>query len=167
MKIQLLDSLPPSSPPKLQDLIEYVIVFFWKKLVEVHVVWKVPMNMSLNFFASTKMKLALAVASILLTVDAFVPAGQRLRPSLSIFNIADEFGIPCEEECALESYPNLPESVHPGVVSGKALLDLLNHAKENGKNYIANFSKDFQFSCFYSRTFSCSTHSRAHNNLLP
>merc|ERR1712087_478745 len=35
-------------------------------------------------------------------------------------------------ECALSSYPNLPESVHPGVVTGQALVDLLNHAKENG-----------------------------------
>ena len=29
-------------------------------------------------------------------------------------------------------YPNLPSSVHAGVVTGQALLDLLNHAKENG-----------------------------------
>jgi fructose-bisphosphate aldolase, class II len=90
------------------------------------------------------MKLAIAVTSILLTVDAFVPMGQRPRSSFSIFNIADEFGIPCEEECAIERYPNLPESVHPGVLSGKALLDLLNHAKENGKSLIANFQQIFK-----------------------
>ncbi|CAJ1352882.1 unnamed protein product [Effrenium voratum] len=30
------------------------------------------------------------------------------------------------------TFPKLPESVHPGVVSGQALRDLLDHAKENG-----------------------------------
>ena len=30
------------------------------------------------------------------------------------------------------SFPNLPASVHPGVVTGQAMLDLINHAKENG-----------------------------------
>jgi fructose-bisphosphate aldolase class II len=44
----------------------------------------------------------------------------------------EELGIPCEDECALSCYPNLPESVHPGVLSGQAQLDLLRHAKENG-----------------------------------
>ena len=48
--------------------------------------------------------------------------------------IAEELAIPCEEECALESFPNLPPSVHPGVVTGQAMVDLLNHAKENGKS---------------------------------
>ena len=43
-----------------------------------------------------------------------------------------ELGLPCVDECALESFPNLPASVHPGVLSGQAQVDLLNHAKENG-----------------------------------
>ena len=43
-----------------------------------------------------------------------------------------ELGLPCVEECALESFPNLPPSVHPGVLSGQAQIDLLKHAKENG-----------------------------------
>lgn len=47
--------------------------------------------------------------------------------------MSSDLGLPCEEECALESFPNLPLSVHPGVVTGQALLDLINHAKENGK----------------------------------
>jgi hypothetical protein len=47
--------------------------------------------------------------------------------------IASELAIPCEDECALVKYPNLPESVHPGVLSGQAQVDLLNHAKENGE----------------------------------
>ena len=46
--------------------------------------------------------------------------------------IAVHRGIPCVGECALGSYPNLPESVHPGVVTGQALVDLLNDAKEKG-----------------------------------
>ena len=43
-----------------------------------------------------------------------------------------ELGLPCVDECALEKFPNLPASVHPGVLSGQAQIDLLNHAKENG-----------------------------------
>ena len=49
--------------------------------------------------------------------------------------IAGELGTPCEDECAMMSYPNLPPSVHPGVLSGQAMMDLLNHAKENGKSF--------------------------------
>lgn len=44
-----------------------------------------------------------------------------------------ELGIPCEDECAMDCFPNLPESVHPGVLSGQAQVDLLRHAKENGE----------------------------------
>ena len=44
-----------------------------------------------------------------------------------------ELGIPCEDECTLQSYPNLPESVHPGVLSGQAMVDLLQDAKKKGK----------------------------------
>ena len=47
--------------------------------------------------------------------------------------VSEELGIPCEDECALTKFPNLPESVHPGVLSGKAQMDLLQHAKENGE----------------------------------
>ena len=42
---------------------------------------------------------------------------------------SEEMGIPCEDECALPSYPNMPASVHPGVVTGQALKDLLQHAQ--------------------------------------
>ena len=45
---------------------------------------------------------------------------------------SSEMGIPCEDECALPSYPNMPASVHPGVVTGQALKDLLQHAQDNG-----------------------------------
>lgn len=45
-----------------------------------------------------------------------------------------ELDLPCEDECAIEKYPNLPASVHPGVLSGQAQLDLLQHARENGTN---------------------------------
>ena len=50
--------------------------------------------------------------------------------------MSDDVGIPCENECALEKFPNLPESIHPGVLSGQAQMDLLNHAKENGTIYL-------------------------------
>lgn len=56
-----------------------------------------------------------------------------LKQSGSTGGVSEEFGIPCEDECSLDSYPSdLPESVHPGVLSGQAMVDLLNHAKENG-----------------------------------
>jgi len=46
--------------------------------------------------------------------------------------VADELGLPCEDECSLQSYPNLPDSVHPGVLSGQAMMDLLEDAKKKG-----------------------------------
>jgi fructose-bisphosphate aldolase class II len=64
---------------------------------------------------------------------AFAPvATGRMSAVKPLNKMADDVGIPCEDECALASFPNLPESVHPGVLSGKAMMDLLNHAKENG-----------------------------------
>ena len=48
------------------------------------------------------------------------------------FSPLAEMGLPCVGECALDAYPLLPASVHPGVVTGQALLDLLGDAKEKG-----------------------------------
>merc|ERR1719163_835894 len=45
---------------------------------------------------------------------------------------SDRMGIPCLGECALNAYPKLPDSVHPGVVTGQALMDLLDDAKQKG-----------------------------------
>lgn len=47
--------------------------------------------------------------------------------------MSSDIGTPCEDECALDKFPNLPESVHPGVLSGQGMMDLLQHAKDNGK----------------------------------
>ena len=52
------------------------------------------------------------------------------RAAVQMGTQSDEMGIPCIGECSLPSYPNLPDSVHPGVVTGQALIDLLNDAKE-------------------------------------
>jgi len=52
--------------------------------------------------------------------------------SIRMGSAADEMGLPCVGECALDAYPLLPASVHPGVVTGQALLDLLGDAKEKG-----------------------------------
>lgn len=52
--------------------------------------------------------------------------------TVTVASLAQELGIPCEDECALPRYPNLPESIHPGVLSGQAQLDLLKYAKEKG-----------------------------------
>ena len=81
------------------------------------------------------MRLSLSLASLFFASQAlaFTPAAVSPRTPVSLQDTAKELGIPCEDECALESYPNLPDSIHPGVLSGQAQLDLLKHAKENGK----------------------------------
>merc|ERR1719316_1554747 len=45
---------------------------------------------------------------------------------------SEDLGIPCVGDCDIQAYPNLPASVQPGVVTGQAMMDLLNWAKENG-----------------------------------
>ena len=86
------------------------------------------------------MKLSIFALSVV-CANAFVPAPAGGRTgSVPLKNMADDVGIPCEDECALESFPNLPESVHPGVLSGQAQMDLLAHAKANG-TYFLNHDK--------------------------
>lgn len=63
---------------------------------------------------------------------AFVGRSTFVR-NTAHYGTSSELNIPCTDECALEKYPNLPDSIHPGVLSGQAQLDLLNHAKENGR----------------------------------
>ena len=53
-----------------------------------------------------------------------VAAGQVCRVTVRMGTGSDEMGIPCVGECALGSYPKMPESVHPGVLTGDALMDL-------------------------------------------
>ena len=60
---------------------------------------------------------------------AFAPRSSKI---LSAAKISEELDLPCDDECALSSYPNMPESVHPGVNTGQSMIDLLNHAKANG-----------------------------------
>lgn len=60
---------------------------------------------------------------------AFAPRSSKI---LSAAKISEELDLPCDDECALASYPNMPESVHPGVNTGQSMIDLLNHAKANG-----------------------------------
>jgi len=44
---------------------------------------------------------------------------------------SEDLGIPCEGDCEAV-YSKLPASVKPGVVTGQALVDLLDYAKEEG-----------------------------------
>jgi len=60
-----------------------------------------------------------------------VSRGGNVAPT-SLNSMSDELGIPCEDECANPGYTDLPASVHPGVLSGQAMVDLLDHAKANG-----------------------------------
>lgn len=95
------------------------------------------------------MMFKLAICLLISQSSAFAPAfgakavrGSSSPPTASKLvlsastregGVASELGIPCEEECQIESYPNLPDSVHPGVLSGQAMMDLLLDAKEKGK----------------------------------
>lgn len=85
------------------------------------------------------MKFVIAVLATIVMgsgADAFT-AGVRMSARVASVSVNDkiagELDIPCEEECALESYPNMPPSVHPGVVTGQALVDLLEDAKTRGE----------------------------------
>jgi hypothetical protein len=71
---------------------------------------------------------------LLSSVQAFVPGFRGQSHVTQLNNMAKDVGIPCEDECALESFPNMPPSVHPGVLSGQAMMDLLDHAKQNGES---------------------------------
>jgi fructose-bisphosphate aldolase class II len=78
------------------------------------------------------MRLTIA-ALFIVGANAFTPVFTSRRAVTPLNNMAEDVGIPCEDECALESFPNLPPSVHPGVLSGQAMMDLLDHAKNNGE----------------------------------
>lgn len=80
-----------------------------------------------------RFSLALSALSLVACVEGFVPLSGFVRSNgARSMGISDELDIPCAEDCAMDSYPNMPASVHPGVLSGQAMLDLLDHAKENG-----------------------------------
>ncbi len=79
-----------------------------------------------------KFSLAIFLASAA-SSSAFAPGATGRASTFMNGGMSSDIGIPCEDECALESFPNLPETVHPGVLSGKAMVDLLQHAKDNGK----------------------------------
>jgi fructose-bisphosphate aldolase class II len=85
------------------------------------------------------MKFVIAVLSTIVLgsgADAFT-AGVRKSARVASVSVKDkiagELDLPCEDACALESYPTMPPSVHPGVVTGQALVDLLEDAKTRGK----------------------------------
>jgi len=94
------------------------------------------------------MKLSLGSILTFLVIqqsDAFAPAfrparavsfttlGSTTTKQTTEGRLSTDLGIPCEAECALQKFPNLPDSVHPGVLSGKAMMDLLKHAKDHGE----------------------------------
>lgn len=85
------------------------------------------------------MKFSVAVTAAFLASTSYGFSTQGAfgvrKSSTSLSGVAEELDLPCEDECALTSFPNMPESVHPGVLTGQAQLDLLKHAKENGKAF--------------------------------
>lgn len=80
-----------------------------------------------------KFSAAVILLAIAPSVSALVTPSYHNGPSTALRGgMSGDVGIPCEAECAIEKYPNLPESIHPGVLSGQAMMDLLRHAKDNG-----------------------------------
>ncbi|GMI49126.1 hypothetical protein TrCOL_g13551 [Triparma columacea] len=63
-----------------------------------------------------------ALSTALLGANAFQPSTFGVRPVMQLQSTATE----------TKAFPKLPASVKPGVVTGKALEDLLNHAKDKG-----------------------------------
>jgi hypothetical protein len=62
-------------------------------------------------------------------VAAFVPSSFGIAPRQAsvqkVGGMSDDLGVPCEDECAIDRYEGLPDSIHPGVLSGQAMMDLL------------------------------------------
>lgn len=99
-------------------------------------------RLEVSYLRRWTMKITIAAIFLIAQCAAFAPAIRSPRSSVLQAStqtkkkeggVAEELGTPCDGDCALESYPKLPPSVHPGVLSGKAMMDLLNHAKENGE----------------------------------
>jgi hypothetical protein len=86
-----------------------------------------------------KLSFAIFLVASAFAADAFAPSASCVNNRSSSLNgaMSEDVGIPCEDECAIEKFPNLPESIHPGVLSGKAMMDLLQHAKDNGTFFFA------------------------------
>jgi len=86
--------------------------------------------------ASSPLAALLAAPSHLAALKTRVPLPRHVcmtrRGPLVMGTASEDMGIPCLDECATSIYPNLPASVHPGVVTGEALVDLLADAKEKG-----------------------------------
>lgn len=73
--------------------------------------------------------LCLAPSVISLALATFRP-----HQSIVINSVLEELSIPYKEESDLKFYPNIPPSVHPSVITGNALFDLQQNAKE--RNYV-------------------------------
>lgn len=83
----------------------------------------------MKLFAAVAALPFLIQSAVAFTVPRFAANKQS---KLILKDTSSDLGTPCIDECALTDFPNMPESVHPGVVTGQGLVDLLNHAKENG-----------------------------------
>jgi len=85
------------------------------------------------FIVATTTANAFVLPQTVIPVAFQSPKSAKVTSALSsVTSVTEELGIPCEDDCAIGRFPNLPDTVHPGVLSGQAMVDLLNHAKENG-----------------------------------
>ena len=84
---------------------------------------------------------ALAISSVKAFVSSyttfkihksFSTSASSSSSTSSLFNVASDLNIPCGEECALDQFPSMPPSIHPGVLSGDGLMDLMADAKARG-----------------------------------
>jgi fructose-bisphosphate aldolase class II len=71
------------------------------------------------------MKLSTALLLLAAPAYGFAPSAKFAMPSTGLF-------MSTETESETKAFAKLPASVKPGVVTGKALVDLLSHAKETG-----------------------------------
>lgn len=81
------------------------------------------------FYTAVVMLTPFLASSFLMPKAPFMT--RSALPQAPPLSVTEEFGVPKARD-ARYVYPNLPDSIHPGVVTGKALVDLLDHAKANG-----------------------------------
>ena len=91
-------------------------------------------------------------ASVAPAVGASRSAARFMRmgaPEEPCSTFAEDLGIPCEGDCEAV-YSKLPASVKPGVVTGQALVDLLDYAKARRPNQPTHHTTPHALFCHLS-----------------
>ena len=96
------------------------------------IVWLLTVAHCAAFAPAVRAPSTTAAAQAAAGASALFSSTKQVEAKRREGGVAGELGLPCEGECEISRYPNLPDSVHPGVLSGKALIDLLQDAKTKG-----------------------------------